>query len=191
MASRPRISAADAALWRKAIADVEPLRRAPPKPSAPAKPVPDAPAVPPAPAGPAPPPSRIAGAAPVAAPRPSPRAPAPGLDQRTQQRLRRGQLAVEGRLDLHGMTQVQAHGALAAYVARSRLAGRRCILVITGKGGRREGDVGVLRASVPRWLAEPALAAHVLAHAPARPQHGGDGALYVLLRRIRETPATG
>lgn len=177
--SKPRLSSADVALWRKAMADVMPLRRTPATGATmPPEPVTHA-EVPPDPS--LPPPT----ARPVPQTRPARKGPHPGLDQRSYQKLRRGQIPVEGRLDLHGLTQVQAHATLGGYVARSRLAGRRCILVITGKGGRREGDVGVLRASVPRWLAETPLAEHVLAHAPARPQHGGDGALYVLLRRIR------
>jgi len=68
----------------------------------------------------------------------------------------------------------------AAQVAELRAAGKRCVLVITGHG-RISG--GVLKASVPRWLAEPELRRHVLAIAPAQPQHGGAGALYLLLRR--------
>ena len=78
------------------------------------------------------------------------------------------------------MTQAEAHRALAGFVAGSRAAGRRCLLVITGHG-RMSG--GVLKAAVPRWLDEPELRPHVLALAPAQPQAGGSGALYVLLRR--------
>ncbi len=86
------------------------------------------------------------------------------------------------------MTQDSAHAALAAFVRRARTAGRRCVLVITGKGGRAGADgapTGVLRANVPRWLNEPGLRAGVLALAPARPRHGGAGALYVFLKRVR------
>ncbi|MDJ0950025.1 MAG: Smr/MutS family protein [Alphaproteobacteria bacterium] len=105
-------------------------------------------------------------------------------------RLRRGQLPIDARLDLHGMTQAEAHRALADFIAISHDAGRRCVLVITGKGGRAE-DVsttqrtGVLRQAVPQWLSGPPNAALVLATAPARPKDGGAGALYVLLRRRR------
>jgi DNA-nicking Smr family endonuclease len=95
--------------------------------------------------------------------------------------VRRGRYPVAARLDLHGLTQAEAHRALCGFIALSRAAGRRCILVITGHG-RLSG--GVLRASVPRWLAEPSLRRHILAIAPARPQDGGNGALYVLLRRL-------
>ena len=124
--------------------------------------------------------------APLRAPRPVPEPLPPldqfaGVDRATAERLKRGRTPVEARLDLHGMTQAEAHRALAGFVARSRAAGRRCLLVITGHG-RISG--GVLKAAVPRWLGEPELRRHVLAIAPAQPQAGGSGALYVLLRRL-------
>jgi DNA-nicking Smr family endonuclease len=106
-----------------------------------------------------------------------------GIDRRSAQRLRRGQMAIEGRLDLHGMTQDEAHRALTRYIVRAQDEGRRAVLVITGKGGLEGG--GVLRRAVPRWLEEPANRAKVLAVEPAQPRHGGAGALYVLLRRRR------
>jgi DNA-nicking Smr family endonuclease len=112
-----------------------------------------------------------------------PHEPTPGLDRRQALRLKRGQLEIEARLDLHGMTQAEAHRALSGFVARSHAAGKRTLLVVTGKG-TREGT-GVLRAAVPRWLAEPALRDRVLATAPAQPRDGGSGALYILLRRAR------
>ena len=105
-----------------------------------------------------------------------------GVDRATADRVRRGRYPVEAKLDLHGMTQVEAHSALKSFIPGSRAAGRRCVLVVTGHG-RSSG--GVLKAAVPRWLDEPELRRHVLAVAPARPQHGGHGALYVLLRRER------
>ncbi len=104
-----------------------------------------------------------------------------GVDRATAERLKRGRRAIEARLDLHGMTQAEAHRALFGFVGGARTAGRRCVLVITGHG--RIGG-GVLKSAVPRWLHEPELHRHVLAIAPARPQHGGTGALYVLLRRL-------
>jgi len=104
-----------------------------------------------------------------------------GVDRATAERLRRGQRDIEARLDLHGMTQAEAHRALAGFVSGSRAAGRRCVLVITGHG-RMSG--GILKSAVPRWLHEPDLRRHVLAIASARPQHGGSGALYVLLRKV-------
>jgi len=112
----------------------------------------------------------------------------PGLDRRQALRLKRGQLAIEARLDLHGMTQAEAHRALAGFVAKSHAAGKRVLLVITGKGtppGAEGPPSGVLRRNVPRWLAEPALRPLVLATAAALRRDGGDGALYLLLRRSR------
>jgi len=108
----------------------------------------------------------------------------PGVDRRTAERLRGGVLPIEARLDLHGMTQAQAHRALDAFLARAAEAEQRCVLVITGKGGRMAGD-GVLRAAVPRWLNEAPNRGRLLAFAPAQPKHGGAGALYLLLRRRR------
>ncbi|HEV2335387.1 MAG TPA: Smr/MutS family protein [Stellaceae bacterium] len=109
-----------------------------------------------------------------------------GVDRATAERLKRGRMRTEARLDLHGMTQAEAHRALAGFVARSRAGGRRCLLVITGHG-RMSG--GVLKTAVPRWLGEPDLRRHVLAIAPARPEEGGSGALYVLLRRLPQARA--
>jgi DNA-nicking Smr family endonuclease len=114
--------------------------------------------------------------------------PISGLDRRQALRLRRGQLAIEARLDLHGMTQAEAHRELAGFVARSHAGGKRVLLVVTGKGTRQGADgspSGVLRRTVPRWLAEPALRPLVLATAAAVRRDGGDGALYLLLRRQR------
>ena len=108
---------------------------------------------------------------------------APGLDTRTRLRLKRGQVDIEARLDLHGMTRVEAHGALGAFLADAQADGRRAVLVITGKGLGPRGDVGVLRREVPRWLNQAPLRQRVRAFSYAAPRHGGEGALYVLLRR--------
>ncbi len=111
-----------------------------------------------------------------------------GVDKRSVDRLRRGKLPVEARLDLHGMTQTKAEAALARFLAGAQAAGRRCVLVITGKGAREREmfeSPGVLKRRVPVWLNAPANRARVLAFAAARPQHGGGGALYVLLKRQR------
>ena len=119
-----------------------------------------------------------------------------GLDRRNAERLRRGQKTIEGRLDLHGMTQAEAHRALNRFLAESAATGKRCVLVITGKGStQRGGDsviperAGVLRDAVPGWLAEARNRALIVATHPAAPQHGGTGALYVLLRRQRRPRA--
>ena len=114
-------------------------------------------------------------------PRLDPVAPA-GLDRRTARRLKRGQLAVEARLDLHGKTQSQAHDALRRFIRESRMARRRCVQVITGKGSVASGEGGVLRRMTPRWLNEPGLRRHIVAIANAPASGGGAGALYVLLK---------
>ena len=110
-----------------------------------------------------------------------------GIDKRTSQRLSRGQLTIEGRLDLHGLTQDEAHQRLAGFIRRAVAAGKRNVLVITGKGFKTSGEIGVLRQAVPRWLNEPALRRHLVTLRHAQPKDGGEGALYVLLRRERAT----
>ena len=112
------------------------------------------------------------------------------MDQKAYGRMKRGKLPVEGRLDLHGLTQNEAERALAAFLARSQARGHRCVLVITGKGGgARQGgemrETGVLRRMVPIWLNAPANRARILAFDEAQSQHGGGGALYVLMKRVR------
>ncbi|MEE8563481.1 MAG: Smr/MutS family protein [Alphaproteobacteria bacterium] len=110
---------------------------------------------------------------------------APGLDKRTAQRLRRGQIRIEGRIDLHGMTRVEAYRNLSDFLKSSAAGGRRCVLVITGKGLSQGAGSGILRAEFPRWLNEPALRPLILSFAPAQPRDGGGGAFYVYLRRDR------
>ena len=113
---------------------------------------------------------------------PQPEKPPPvprhGLDRRSAQRLKRGRTAIDARLDLHGMTQSEAHRALAAFLAHAQKSGLRVVLVITGKSG-------VLYGAVPHWLGEGDNRGRVLASGRARPPHGGEGALYVFLRRKR------
>ena len=115
----------------------------------------------------------------------SPEASLFNLDRRTTERLKRGQIPIEAQLDLHGLTQQEALDALANFLSTAIEAGQRCVLVITGKGTAREGG-GVLRTLIPGWLAEGAYREWVLAAERAQPRHGGDGALYVLLRRQRD-----
>ena len=189
MAERPprsrRLVADDLRLWRHVTRDVTPLRPVPPR--ADTEPVPP------------PPPAAPAHAPHAPAPRPAPRAKPPpelqpgtiaDLDRATAERLRRGVLAIDARLDLHGLTQAEAHAALERFLAGSAALGRRCVLVITGKGladgAARDGRRGVLRQAVPRWLNQAPNRARILAVMPAQPKHGGTGALYVLLKRKRE-----
>jgi DNA-nicking Smr family endonuclease len=187
--AKKRLSEEDLALWRGVAAQAEPLgrpgtaRKRTPTP-APAKPAKQEPAAPPPAAPPVPQPAAppVAPIAPVLA--------GQSPDRRTQTRLKRGQIAIEAKLDLHGLTQGEAHEELRRFIAGSREQGRRCVLIVTGTGVRSGGrggvrEAGVLRRSVPRWLAEPALREAVLGVAPAEPRHGGQGALYVLLRKRR------
>lgn len=108
-----------------------------------------------------------------------------GVDRRTVERMRRGKLPIDARLDLHGSYQDGAQADLNAFIASCAATGCRTVLVITGKGSVREGG-GVLRRRLPDWLNQPACRPHVLAFAAARPEHGGSGAFYVLLRRRRD-----
>jgi DNA-nicking Smr family endonuclease len=115
------------------------------------------------------------------------RPPAPGgVDRATEERLRRGRVAIDGRIDLHGMTQTEAFGALLGFVENAARAGRRALLVITGKGAIGQGG-GVLRRNVPGWLAASPVARRILTVMPAHTRHGGEGAYYVLLRRERRS----
>ena len=113
------------------------------------------------------------------------------MDGKLVRKLTRGKLTPEARIDLHGMTQDQAHLALESFILRSWNAQRRLVLVITGKGRDRDGEGpipergGVLRMQVPRWLRQGQLALAVLDLTPAHRRHGGDGAFYVYLRRNR------
>ncbi|HEX9701627.1 MAG TPA: Smr/MutS family protein [Rhodospirillales bacterium] len=174
------VSAEESDLWREVMGGVRRLpdekrkARTPPPPPPPA-PRPKAgrrppPAMPAQPAGPPPEPPLAHGEA-------------PGLDKRTRLRLRRGQVEIQGVIDLHGHTQVEAHRALAGFLEGAQSAGKRAVLVITGKG--LAPGSGILRAAVPRWLNEPALRRMIRAFSHAQPKDGGEGALYVLLRRKR------
>ena len=106
-----------------------------------------------------------------------------GIDGATRRRLAQGQISIEARLDLHGLTASQAERRLARFVDEAARTGVRCMLVITGKGS--EGK-GVLRRLVPLWLKTPPLSGQVLAISQARQADGGGGALYVMLRRKRQ-----
>ena len=134
-------------------------------------------------------------AAPSAPAKPAPAAAKPhalthglshGIDRRQAERFRKGKLPIEGKIDLHGRTQQDAHDDLLAFLKRARGAGKRTVLVVTGKG-MTTSKTGILRQAVPRWLNEPAFRPLVLAFDYAEPRHGGEGALYVLLKRVRET----
>ena len=108
----------------------------------------------------------------------------PNVDHRTGTKLKRGQLRVEGRIDLHGCTLNQAHAELTSFLKGAYSRQARCVLVITGKG--RAGDlVGKIRGELPHWLNQPGLRPLILAVTEAQIRHGGAGAFYILLKRNR------
>ena len=127
------------------------------------------------------------------APKPKPKVAPTGLnmDRKAFGRMKRGKLAPEARIDLHGMTLDRAHPALTQFILSSHGSGKRLVLVITGKGkgvddrGPLPVPKGVLKRQVPHWLSIPPLAQAVLQVSSAHISHGGDGALYVYLRRTR------
>lgn len=184
------LSDEDRALWQRIAANVVPLKRAanieplkrttkrvvkapvpPTAASAPAKAI-KLKVERPQPAPRAAPPVVVVSAAPAT----------PGLDRRTTSKLRRGHIVIEAKLDLHGMTQSEAHDALLRFIASSRERGLRCVIVVTGVG---KAGGGVLRRAVPRWLSEAGPREAVISFAAAEQRHGGDGALYVMLRKKR------
>jgi DNA-nicking Smr family endonuclease len=120
----------------------------------------------------------------TAKPSPPPLAP---LGRRERSRLAKGRQPIDARLDLHGMTQARAHRALIAFLHRAHGDGATFVLVITGKGRASllEGERGVLRRQVPLWLGLPDLRSLVVGYEEAHIGHGGEGALYVRLRRAR------
>ena len=165
----------DADLFERTLHDVVPLkgrkRRA--KPVAPA---------------PAPVPAIVARAAPVVRPAPKPPAKpqAPQLDGSTERKLTRGLLPIDATLDLHGMTQTQAHSALDRFVGRQIGTAARVLLIVTGKGkGGPHGEGGALKRLMPEWLMAGPHASRILKIASAARNHGGGGAFYVMLRRKR------
>jgi DNA-nicking Smr family endonuclease len=110
------------------------------------------------------------------------------LDRRQKQRLARGTQAIDARIDLHGRSQAEAHAALLRFLRRAQGNRAKFVLVITGKGtrGRSDGEArGVLQRQVPLWLSLPEFRPYVIGFEPAGLSHGGEGALYVRVRRAR------
>ena len=114
------------------------------------------------------------------------------LDRRLKQRVARGREPIEANIDLHGLTQAQAHSRLLRFLRGAQANGAKVVLVVTGKGagraapsGEREAERGVLRRQVPMWLEQPDFRALVQGFGAAHAGHGGEGALYVRLRRPR------
>jgi DNA-nicking Smr family endonuclease len=175
---RPLISDEDRQLWDHVRRTATPLRPEPaeePPPSPPAE-------VPPAP-------TAKAAARPLAPPPPPPKPVGPppvgGFDRKTMTRLSRGSVAIDARIDLHGLTQDTAHRRLLRFLEAARGEGAKIVLVITGKGApdAAEGGRGVLRRAVPEWLRSPPFRLVVSGYESAGRRHGGEGAIYVRLRR--------
>ena len=118
-------------------------------------------------------------------PRKTARRPPSRIARRERQQLARGKAELGGRIDLHGLTQAEAHDALLRFLRRTQAEGAKFVLVITGKGGFGAGERGVLRRQVPLWLGLPEFRVCVLGFDVAHVGHGGEGALYVRLRRAR------
>ena len=179
---RRKLSEEEHTLWSRITRSIVPLRRRPLL-TTPA----DAVAVPikakPMPSAPAHAPARHA--PPAAKPAPS----LEPLGRRQKQRLARGVDEIDGRIDLHGKTQHEAHAVLLAFLRNAQAHGARFVLVITGKGARAGDDWserGVLKRQVPLWLKLPEFRAYVVGFEDAHVGHGGQGALYVRLRRPRQ-----
>jgi DNA-nicking Smr family endonuclease len=185
---RSKLNAEERELWAKITRSVVPLRQRRPAAVA-ATPAPPAP-IPRKPSAPAAARAERVTHAAAAKPAPKPGSPLESLDRRLKQRLARGTQTIDARLDLHGKTQNEAHAALIRFLRRAQRDGARFALVITGKGGRlsdgREG--GVLKRQVPLWLHLPDLRPYVAGFETAHVAHGGEGAIYV---RIRKSVTSG
>ncbi len=141
--------------------------------------------------------ARIAKAAPPSTAPPAPRAKQTALpplenalDQRTTQRLRRGQVEIDAKLDLHGMILAQAEPALSRFLAQAQERGFRSVLVVTGKGVKIDAETGriqegAIRRELPHWLASAKNRGRIIGYRAAHARHGGGGAFYVLVKRVR------
>jgi DNA-nicking Smr family endonuclease len=174
---RRKLSDEERTLWHRITRSVAPLRRRVVEPAEAASTTGKTRAAP-----------AVRAHAPVRTPVP-PTKPAPNvepLDRKLRRRLARGTVEIEARLDLHGKTQSQAHAALIRFLHRAQGDGARFVLVITGKGARDDGgERGVLRRQVPLWLRLPEFRGYVAGLEEAHIGHGGEGALYVQIRRAR------
>jgi DNA-nicking Smr family endonuclease len=176
MSRRRHLSDEEHALWVGIARSLTPLRKVKATPKANVVPGEEARA-PSRPAAPHPPPP------------PAKSLPLAPFERRLKQRVARGRDAIDARIDLHGMTQRQAHAALLSFLRRAQADDAKVALVVTGKGDSKgahdPSERGVLRRQVPMWLAQPEFRHFVVGFDEAHPSHGGQGALYVRLRRAR------
>jgi DNA-nicking Smr family endonuclease len=192
---RRAVTPDEAALWDHATRALAPVKAKPriteTAPAAPSRSPQSEPAT--KPAGKSAP--RAAPRQPPTPPRPPPPPPRTDLDRRHTRRIASGKVEIDARIDLHGLRQSDAHMRLRAFLLDAHARGLKTVLVITGKGGEaQKGDYmadafgqprrGVLRRNVPAWLDEPELRAVVVGYTAAGVRHGGEGALYVQLRRF-------
>ena len=195
------IAEEDARLWEQVMATAEPLQKKPTNRQITSEPrVQDS--KPPAAVKSAPPEKMPRAAsrsttqsAPLERARAKTKPPLSGFDRRQLRQIASGREEIEGRLDLHGFRQREAHYALKGFLMRSQAEGKRMVLVITGKGGPAateevdyigDEERGVLKRLVPKWLAEDDLSPLIVGYSPANARHGGAGALYVRLRRVKQ-----
>ena len=177
--SRRRLSDDERVLWKGVTRSIAPLRK-----SSGLEPDGAEPAT-----APSPPKPRARSAPTIAAPAAPPKRVAPplaSLTRRTKKRIARGNHAIDGRLDLHGMTQAEAHNSLFGFLCAKQARGAKVVLVITGKGARGSDDGGgrgVLKRMVPMWLGMPDFRGLIIGFESAAVGHGGEGALYVSLRK--------
>lgn len=180
----PGLTRADLSLWRLFTQDIKPFREeqgpGPEEESA----APDVPMAPP---------GETVSFTPPLRPSTGGASQSKEIDRRTEEKLRKGKMEIEARLDLHGYSQERAYDALSSFITAGHRRGLRCVLVITGKGrsGVNEKDEwhfndGVLRQRVPQWLSVPPLTDVVLQYFTAQPKDGGEGAYYIYLRRQRD-----
>ncbi len=189
---RPRrLTESEIEIWLKVVRTVQARPGAKTPVAAPPKPAsspPQSPSPPPPKFTPAPnrAPTAASYTPPVSNPAGVPLAP---FERRYRKKVAAGRIDIDDALDLHGLTQAEAHGALVGFLLRAQAHGARLVLVVTGKGGpnRRPvehgGEIGVLRRAVPHWLRDKVLRAIVIGFEEAAQGHGGAGALYIRLRR--------
>jgi DNA-nicking Smr family endonuclease len=180
------LSEEERALWESVAKQIKPLRKKPRSAKAAAA---SQPAEAPIAVKPAAPPKSIPAAKAQRAPKlevPPAAPPLVALGRRERSQLSRGRKDIDARLDLHGMTQARAHRVLSDFLQRARRDGLTFVLVITGKGRLgAESERGVLRRQVPQWLSSPEFRALVVGFEEAHVGHGGEGALYVRIRRSK------
>jgi DNA-nicking Smr family endonuclease len=182
---RRALSEEERVLWESVAKQIKPLRKKPRAAKAQTAAVEEpSVAVNPA-ASPKPPPA--ARSAKVARPEKPAAPPLAALGRRERSQLSRGRKEIDARLDLHGMTQTRAHRALLSFLQHANSEGLKFVLIITGKGRTMgpESERGVLRRQVPEWLSLPEFRALVVGFEEAHIGHGGEGALYVRIRRSR------